>query len=103
MVQAAGIEPIETENENATPAPHHATKALQNNTLEQTVTPTHSQNSTSTIRDDNTFQQPKCVPAVYENLLPKNLDLGKIVSAWTELSVETKRRIVEIVEGKVWL
>jgi hypothetical protein len=38
---------------------------------------------------------------VYENLLPKDLDLVKIVSAWTELSVETKRRIVEIVEGKV--
>jgi hypothetical protein len=38
---------------------------------------------------------------VYENLLPEDLDLVKIVSVWTELSVETKRRIVEIVEGKV--
>jgi hypothetical protein len=101
MVEAAGIEPVEVKSANTTSTPHHTAKPLQNNTLEQTVTPTHSQNSTSTIRDDNTFQQPKCVPAVYENLLPKDLDLVKIVSAWTELSVETKRRIVEIVEGKV--
>jgi len=101
MVEAAGIEPVEVKSAETTPTPHHATKPLQNNTLATPPTSTDSQNTTPSTQDDNILQQPKCVPAVYENLLPKDLDLVKIVSAWTELSVETKRRIVEIVEGKV--
>ena len=100
MVEAAGIEPVEVKSAETTPTPHHATKTLQNNTLATPPTSTDSQNTTPSTQDDNILQQPKCVPAVYENLLPKDLDLVKIVSAWTELSVETKRRIVEIVEGK---
>lgn len=101
MVEAAGIEPVEVKSANTTSEQHATTKPLQNNTLATAPTSGDSQGATPSTQDNNTFQQPKCVPGVYENLLPKDLDLVKIVSAWTELSVETKRRIVEIVEGKV--
>ena len=97
MVEAAGIEPTEVTSADTTPAPHPTTKPLQNNTLATPPTSAHSQKATSSQQGDNRFQQPKCVPGVYQNI---PADLAKVISAWDELSDNSKRRIVEIVEER---
>ena len=93
MVEAAGIEPVEVKSANTTSEQHATTKPLQNNTLATAPTSGDSQGATPSTQDNNTFQQPKCVPAVYENL-PE--DLAKIVAAWPHLTDDLKRKIVDM-------
>jgi hypothetical protein len=94
LAPEVGLEPIEAENENTTCGQHEAAKPLQNNTLATTPTSTDSQKATPSTQGDNKLQQPKCVPAVYQNL-PE--DLMQVVAAWPKLSDDSKRKIVDLV------
>jgi hypothetical protein len=98
MVEAAEIEPIEAENEKPTSARQGDTKALQNNTLESAATPADSQNSTPPVQDQHTFQQPECVPSVYQKTLPD--DLVTVVEVWHTLPQNVRSKIVSLALGK---
>jgi hypothetical protein len=73
MVEAAGIEPVEVKSAETTPTPHHATKPLQNNTLQPLPISPKPPDSTTLRQNYNDSQQQICVPGVYENSPPKDL------------------------------
>ena len=77
MVEAAEIEPGEVTSADTTPTPHSLTKPLQNNTLATSPTEPDSQKATPSTQGANKFQQPKCVPDVYQNI---PADLAKVVA-----------------------
>ena len=89
MVEAAGIEPGERQGSESASALQEDAKALQNNILGSSPPINKPQESTPSKQSDNTFQQPKCVPAVYPQELPE--DLAQIVSIWPLLSEENQQ------------
>ena len=97
-VEAAGIEPVEVQGSESTSAQQENTKALQNNILDSSRSVTDEQESTPPIQTHNTSQQPKCVPAVYQNALPE--DLAQIMAAWPSLSAELKHDIFELANSR---
>ena len=94
MVEAAGIEPVEVTSADTTLAPHPTTKPLQNNTLATSLSATDSQKTTPSTQGDNEFQQPKCVPDVYQNI---PADLAKVVAEWEHLPQAIRAGILAMI------
>ncbi|HIG57235.1 MAG TPA: hypothetical protein EYG11_00410 [Candidatus Latescibacteria bacterium] len=95
MVQAAGIEPVQSQTQKSTQLTHNPTKTQQNQTLSQPAAGDKKQKPTVSTHAQNTFSHPESVAAAY----PISDELGEVVAAWDVLPDAIKTGILAMVRS----